>query len=430
MRIKMLMVWCAVAGATFASGQAHAQKDERAGSGAMVSTELLAKLTAGGQTRTVNGQLNGELSFTEAELKAGVLQAPQLNVALFGVDQYAITGRTPRGPATAPLGVVRATDSALQLRYDDRSAIAEGELAVQLTLPQYDEIFGEQKLPNDKEGDAFTTRLQTGKLLIKIAFDQPLSKALPNEQDRRIASVSASLRADAMLDAAGTQVVKPYRVDFELSATRFEIYKRINFEIAKSLCIQPVRVRSSAFDLSPTGAGLAFGMPGAKKEWGKADVVFVVRDFITVTSSALKVLSESESSSLRSLVNADDCIEVFFVQNLSPESMWGGGATWGSGTASAKVISSDGNATFGVDLTHLAHELGHVLNMGHPGAAGSLYNASTGTLMCPSGWHNDNPKRNSTANKNNVANPLLKFSIKAIGPGTDCANSASCGACP
>ncbi len=34
--------------------------------------------------------------------------------------------------------------------------------------------------------------------------------------------------------------------------------------------------------------------------------------------------------------------------------MWGGGATWGCGTASAQIISSDANARYGIDLTHLA----------------------------------------------------------------------------
>ncbi len=110
----------------------------------------------------------------------------------------------------------------------------------------------------------------------------------------------------------------------------------------------------------------------------------------------------------------------------------GGGATFGSGTASSKIISSDGNARGGIDLTHLAHELGHVLGLRHPGAAAtaSAVPASSGTLMCPSGYLNDNPKVNSQENKNLISNPLLTFAIKFISPGPDCINSADCGACP
>ena len=61
------------------------------------------------------------------------------------------------------------------------------------------------------------------------------------------------------------------------------------------------------------------------------------------------------------------------------------------------MISSDANARNGVDFTHLAHELGHVLGLRHPDApaTASAVPANTGTLMCPSGFNNDNPKVNS-----------------------------------
>ena len=104
---------------------------------------------------------------------------------------------------------------------------------------------------------------------------------------------------------------------------------------------------------------------------------------------------------------------------FSPQDMFGGGATAGSGLATAKVVSSDENADFGVDLTHLAHEFGHVLDLPHPPPV-----SSTNTLMCPSGFNNDNPKRNSQENKNNLSNPLLKLSLKLVSPGPDCNVSA------
>ena len=116
--------------------------------------------------------------------------------------------------------------------------------------------------------------------------------------------------------------------------------------------------------------------------------------------------------------------------------MDGGGVTSSGGTESAKVISSDENADFGVDLTHLAHEFGHVLTLKHPGqgfptaALPHRVDGSSNTLMCPSGFNNDNPQRNSQWNKDNVANPLLTFALKPWTVGPDCTDDSDCGSCP
>ena len=98
-------------------------------------------------------------------------------------------------------------------------------------------------------------------------------------------------------------------------------------------------------------------------------------------------------------------------------SKYGGGFTVYSGTASAHIVSTGLFTSlpnsprlpsyFSLsiliffteymiddcykDFTHIAHELGHVLGLPHPTAGIS----STNTLMCPSGYCNDNPQRNS-----------------------------------
>ena len=51
-----------------------------------------------------------------------------------------------------------------------------------------------------------------------------------------------------------------------------------------------------------------------------------------------------------------------------------------------------------------------------------------GTLMCASGWGDDNPVRNSQENSDNVSNPLLKLKIKKVS-GTDCTGNTDCGTC-
>ncbi len=205
------------------------------------------------------------------------------------------------------------------------------------------------------------------------------------------------------------------------------------WEVARNLCVQPVRLGRlvwtwPSLSIQYTGDGLAFGLPGARTQWKKADVTFTVRDWKTVWCSDLYNFSTGEAADLLDEVNDADCVEVYFVKgDNAMHTNWGGGATFSSGSANTRIISSDGNVPPGIDLTHLAHELGHAVDLPHPTAANA---SSTNTLMCPSGFMNDNPKRNSQENKNNLSNPLLTFSIKPVSAGPDCTNSASCGACP
>lgn len=214
-------------------------------------------------------------------------------------------------------------------------------------------------------------------------------------------------------------------------------------ERKKNICIQPVRTKYTycrgitlfgrCFGTTVTtysGDGLAFGRPGADEHWGKVDVTFTWRNWVTINDSTGKYqsLREDEMSSLRSEYSADDCIEIFFVKKFEPSETYGGGACWSSGTASAKIISSDEQVACGVDKTHIAHEIGHALGLMHPGSGG--IEGSTGTLMCPSGWQRDNPRRQSRDNGSNIVNPLLvntwgiyTFSLP------ECTNNGDCGTC-
>jgi len=218
-------------------------------------------------------------------------------------------------------------------------------------------------------------------------------------------------------------------------------------EQKRSLCIQPVRVRHRTcahpmvfgficfrWDYTYSGAGLAFGQPGANSQWRKVDVVFDWQPWKTIIDNAGKYreVTEAEMGDFKNEVaDDDDCIEVFFAPRFNPSSTYGGGACWGSGTAGAQIVSSDEQVACGVDQTHLAHELGHALGLMHPGTGHATYaDGSTGTLLCGSGWERDNPRRNSVDNGANIVNPLL---INTWGIwnffGPECTNSADCGSC-
>mmetsp|Transcript_73218 Transcript_73218/g.161640 ORF Transcript_73218/g.161640 Transcript_73218/m.161640 type:complete len:538 (-) Transcript_73218:54-1667(-) len=245
---------------------------------------------------------------------------------------------------------------------------------------------------------------------------------------------------DVNLDGQIGVIWRPVVINFDPNLIKL-IPRWLLLERKRNLCVQPVRtkhrkclfsmfgicwVRSPTYEYS--GNGLAFGQPGANTQWGKVDITFTWRNWITIddVSGKYQSVTEAEMGDLHAEVSTNDCVEVFFVKEFDPNSLYGGGASWSSGTANNKVVSSDGNDN-GIDFTHLAHELGHSLGLMHPGSAGG---GSTGTLLCPSGWMNDNPAVNSVENGNLASNPLLtNYWGYWNFDSPDCTDSSDCGSC-
>ncbi len=145
----------------------------------------------------------------------------------------------------------------------------------------------------------------------------------------------------------------------------------------RQLIVQPVGFRDSAMDPSPSGSTSAAQLATAQTVWNKACIDLVIRSTVVITNSTLKT-SSNVTDIRNSYTDSDpNAIEVFFVANsLSAQ---GGGTAGGIGVASCKPVIAEPN---GGNPVLVAHELGHVLNLLHPGSAS---NSDPGTVMAPTG---------------------------------------------
>ena len=424
-----------------AFGQATRYDQDMPAMAIIGNTELSAELEAPGAEGRVSGRMSLNLAGSGKDLDQGIVRVRGFNVALFSVPQAAISGVEKPPQKEGVLGFATNSLEAV-LRYDRDSGTLKGKIPGYIDSSYLATLIIERRIDKRAGGsDFFETVTQPAVLAIEIKLD----KALAIEKGA-VTYVNAIVNGNLTVDAMEyeKQSFPRYQISIREVEFPFEVVDWFRFEVAQRLCVQPVRIGRFRrllgrwgwpfFVFETTGTGLAFGQPGASTQWAKADVVFTYREWKTLWKSSYWVTTDAgtEEEELRAEVDDDDCIEVFFVDDFDPEDAHGGGAAWGGGTAGSKIITSDANERYGVDFTHLAHELGHVIGLHHPweDATANLYPASTGTLMCGSGFRNDNPTKNSQENKDNVSNPLLTFAFKSRTAGPDCQDDADCGACP
>lgn len=387
------------------------------------SSTSAVQLQVGRTTARHEALFNLRAAATRSELKEGVLRLEQLSVAVFGVDQESLLKNPSRSPRKGVLSLTAQTGRVQRLRYSRDSLVLQASIPMVGHFPR---LTHTAPLRFNEKDDDVEVRQQAAVVSIRLTLKEPLKWAESDGPQKAEGVLSLDIRAEADERIA----LSAYRLQLREPNYVFEYGFLQRFEVVKELCVQPVRIRSSAADLNITGAGLSFGLPGARTQWRKGDVLFQVRPWITVTEPNLKTLGAAEAVTLLATVQVDDCVEIFFAEVFSPEAMWGGGATFAGGQATTQIITSDAQVPFGIDLTHLAHELGHAMTLKHPGQATATRPAgSTGTLMCPSGYLNDNPDVNSSENRSNIANPLFRVRFARRGPLPDCANSADCGPC-
>ena len=408
------------------------------------SDTSLAKMTLNGATKStllsngnryeVSGNLSGFLQASDRDIEAGMIQVGAINLLFKDVPESAIL--TEKSDASAGLGFT--TNGKQRLKFDAASGVIQGTLEGRLDTSHL--LRYAKPVSDAKRLDNYPIPAQPAKLRVRIQLDKPIDA---DTGSGGIESMLAKMSMQLVAEDLPKFDMVAYQVDIVSLDVTLDITRLIWFEVAQNLCLQPVRIGKLQWinsfppmlSVEYTGDGLAFGLPGAQTQWGKADLTFTVRDWKTVWTSSYWDLSDSEEAGLLATVNDADCVEVFFTDSFIPSSNHGGGFTSGSGSSSAKVVSSDENADHGIDLTHLAHEIGHVVSLMHPGSGfptatwPNLFDGNSGTLLCPSGFMNDNPAVNSRGNEDNLSNPLLTFSLKLVSPGPDCTNNADCGPC-
>lgn len=394
-----------------------------------IANEVIdSNLLVGRNKMNLKGTLGLHLQATEASLKKGVVELKDLNILLKEVNQSLLSNKKPIGKATGALGFTRDRSKPAVLKYDARSKTLTGSVNGRVDFPQLMEF---AKVREAQKLDLIPTPSQAARL----SFVLQLPEGLPESAESYQKKLSGQLAVKIQVSPLNQYRINGYSIGIQLRTIDITYVFLSRYELARRICIQPVGIKTSLRDLSPSGVGLSFGMPQSNLQWKKSDIYFQVRGWKYIVNTNLAIVNNSaEELQIRSTIQDDDCIEVFFIDAFSPEDTHGGGATWGGGMASSQVITSDGNAN-GIDFTHLAHELGHVLGLHHPGVGSpnstwpTLTDGSSGTLMCPSGWRRDNPRVNSLENKHNVSNPLLRFIFVQRGPAPDCNTSGDCGAC-
>jgi len=389
---------------------------QRAGSwgliGDLKKTSALVLTDLGTQRTTFRGRV----VFSAAASKSGLnLQLTRLQLAGRGV-------RTKRGDS----GVISLKAISDQTYYRQKGNRLDSTFSADLHYPLIDKYKGYRPggRQGEKEPEHFLSYVEKARGSLQGNFGSNVEWE-PKEGNR------IEFNGKIKVELSESILGEIHRI--ELSFKIILEWRRFPFSTQDYLCIQPVFIGSGAGDPQATGEAFEELMSNSKEIWGKCCIFFWVRDPVYVNNYSYKVISPSdgadpgispdEAQDLMDEYDDPDCIEVFMAERWGSGGWDGGGATWSSGQAAAQIVTVDEQLDVpcsgarscrscgSLNRNHLAHELGHVLNLLHPGDSRSgMETGTAGSVLEPSGWCADNPASQSEDNCNNASNPLIYLS--------------------
>jgi len=340
-----------------------------------------------GQTRT-----NGEVIFRMIPAAKG----PRFQLATFRMTGSSV--KTKKGES-GTISLMLKPNSA-KSSYDAKAKIITSEFQAELHYPLIDKIKG-FKAPKEgeRERDDFRsyTETVTVKLTVKLKETPTLDKQRKLEGGADVAFSTVATRERVLGEIL--QLSSAFKVvDVVIFPT---------FYLKQSLNIQPVFIRYTPAEgcfggstTATTGGSYATLRDKSIEMWNRCCIGLNFLSPVYVDNGNYRILTSAEEAGLMAEYDDPNAVEVFFVEIGDPIGIHGGGVSYSSGTANAKVITYDTNLP--INLYNLAHELGHSMGLYHPPG-----NSTVGSLMEPSGFCADNPALMSALNCDNASNPMM-----------------------
>lgn len=357
---------------------------------------------AGPQELAVRGSIGIEVTRPRGQ-KVPNLTLMRLNLVAEGL-------KTKSGN-TGVLGLMLARQ--VPLKYDPRKGGLEGDVRLVMHYPLIDQKrgFREKRAEGDTCFVPFTETL-AGR------FHGRLGRPIPEDEGE----VPVEMEVTAELAIGILNVVLVLEIWSWVGILLHTVH------ITSVLPIQPVFIGTGPEDASATGTAFGELMQRASEMWNRCGTVhcltFMVRDPLYVDNDDYRVVgTEAEALNFLNEHPTADAVEIMVSERFETALAvgWGGGGTLDPGVASARIVTCDeqldvpcpppcGSGDCGdVNYYHLAHELGHVLNLDHPSGYYGLAESTAESVMEPSGFCRDNPNVQSAKNCRNASNPLLTW---------------------